>query len=235
MDLVQAFLLGLFGSLHCVGMCGPIALALPVKLNSWSTRLLGGLVYNSGRILTYSLMGFTLGILGYGFFFWGVQRWVSVFLGALMILAVLLPMAVRNLQSVPGIRRVASAFTGIFGKLFGSSSYISVFTIGLLNGLLPCGLVYIALAGALVASDPLHGAVLMFLFGAGTIPVLLFVTLAGNIIGIRFRNRVRKIIPYFIILIGVLFILRGLNLGIPYISPKMTEKKNHPACCHEEK
>jgi len=118
--------------------------------------------------------------------------------------------------------------------LFGLRTYYSVFLIGLLNGLLPCGLVYIALAGAIVSSGPYEGALYMFLFGLGTIPVLLSATLAGNVIGTRFRNMVKKSVPYFILLIAVLFILRGLNLGIPYISPKMEAKKNHPACCHGE-
>jgi len=109
-----------------------------------------------------------------------------------------------------------------------------VFIIGLLNGLLPCGLVYLALAGAVVSSGPFEGAFYMFFFGLGTMPVLLAVTLAGNVIGLKFRNLVKKLIPYLILIIGILFILRGLNLGIPYISPKMDTKTEVPACCHGE-
>ncbi len=234
MILLQAFLLGLLGSLHCAGMCGPIALALPVKQTSWGTRLASSLLYNSGRVLTYSLLGFFLGLLGMGLFLWGVQRWVSMALGIIMILSVLLPLFLSRMRMKTGLQWMTPAYKKVFGGLFSRTTYLSVFIIGLLNGLLPCGLVYIALAGAVVSSGPYEGALYMFLFGLGTIPVLLAVTVAGNIIGLKFRNMAKKIIPYFIILIGVLFILRGLNLGIPYISPKMEAKKTVPECCHGE-
>lgn len=232
--MLQAFLLGLLGSLHCAGMCGPVALALPVKQNSWGTRLLSSLLYNSGRIFTYAALGFLLGLLGMGLFLWGIQRWVSVGLGAIMVSVVILPLLLNNIWLKSGLQWNISAYKKVFGKLFGQRSYLSVFMIGLLNGLLPCGLVYLALAGAVVSNSPADGAVYMFLFGLGTIPVLLAVTLAGNIIGLKFRNRARKIIPYVIVFIGILFILRGLNLGIPYISPKMEPKKSVPACCQGE-
>ncbi|MCX6283540.1 MAG: sulfite exporter TauE/SafE family protein [Bacteroidetes bacterium] len=234
MILFQAFLLGLFGSLHCAGMCGPIALALPVKQSSWGTRMASSLLYNSGRILTYAFLGFLLGLLGMGLFLWGVQRWVSIALGSIMILWVLLPFFLSRIQMKTGLPGMTAAYKKVFGGLFSRRTYFSVFIIGLLNGLLPCGLVYIALAGAVVSSGPGEGAMYMFLFGLGTVPVLLAVTVAGNIIGLKFRNMAKKFIPYFILLIGVLFILRGLNLGIPYISPRMEAKKTVPACCHGE-
>ena len=233
-DLLQAFLLGLFGSLHCAGMCGPIALALPVKQSSWGTRLGSSLLYNSGRIITYSSLGLLLGFLGMGLYMWGVQRWVSVGMGILMIAWVGLQLFQSRSLRIPGSGTLMSGYKKVFGGLFSKRTYFSVFIIGLFNGLLPCGLVYIALAGAVVSKGAFTGALYMFLFGLGTMPVLLTVTLAGNIIGLSFRNQVKKIIPYLILLIGILFILRGLNLGIPYVSPKMEEKKNVPACCHGE-
>lgn len=233
-DLLQAFLLGLLGSLHCVGMCGPVALALPVKQNSWGTRLGSSLLYNSGRILTYSFLGLLLGLLGLGLYMWGIQRWVSIGMGTAMITWVLIQLFSNRTLNVPGSGGLMSGYKKVFGGLFSKRSYVSVFVIGLFNGLLPCGLVYIALAGAVVSESALSGALYMFLFGLGTIPVLLAVTSAGNFIGLSFRNQVKRVIPYIILLIGILFILRGLNLGIPYVSPKMEEKKNVPACCHGE-
>ena len=233
-DLLQAFLLGLLGSLHCVGMCGPIALALPVKQTSWGTRLGSSLLYNSGRILTYSFLGLLLGLLGMGLYMWGIQRWVSIGMGTVMVVWVLIQLFSNRSLNVPGSGGLMSGYKKVFGGLFTNRTYISVFIIGLFNSLLPCGLVYIALAGAVVCKSALSGALYMFLFGLGTIPALLAVTTAGNFIGLNFRNQVKRVIPYIILLIGILFILRGLNLGIPYVSPKMEEKKNVPACCHGE-
>ena len=230
----QAFLIGLLGSLHCAGMCGPIALALPVKQTWWGTRLASSLLYNSGRILTYSSMGLLLGLLGMGLFFWGVQRWVSIGLGSVMVLWVILSLFLSRVWMQTGLQGLTSGYKKVFGGFFSRRSYGSVFIIGLLNGLLPCGLVYIALAGAVVSSGPFEGALYMLFFGIGTMPVMVAATLAGNLIGLKFRNFVKKLIPYLILLIGILFILRGLNLGIPYISPKMDVKTEVPACCHGE-
>ena len=232
MTLFEAFLIGLAGSLHCAGMCGPIAIALPVKQSSWGARIAGTLVYNSGRILTYAVLGFILGLAGMGLFLWGVQRWVSILAGLFMVVWALGTFFAfsgngsglfRN--GIPGLKKV-------FGERFNRQSYGSVLVIGLLNGILPCGLVYIALAGAVLSTSPLGGALYMLVFGLGTVPVLTAVTLGGAMIGGRFRETARKAVPYFVLLIGILFILRGLNLGIPYISPKMESPREVPACCH---
>jgi len=233
-ELIQVFVLGLLGSLHCAGMCGPIALALPVKQSSWGTRLASSLLYNSGRTLTYAILGFVLGLLGMGLFLWGIQRWVSIGLGILMVLWIILPLVLGGMKLTTGFQGVTTGYKTVFGGLFAKRTYFSVFVIGLLNGLLPCGLVYLALARAVISSGPLEGALYMVLFGLGTVPVMLAVTLAGNAIGLRFRNMVRKVIPVLVLLIGLLFILRGLNLGIPYVSPKMETEKKVPACCHGE-
>lgn len=232
MTLFEAFLIGLAGSLHCAGMCGPIALALPVGQSSWSARIAGTLVYNSGRILTYAGLGFIMGVAGMGFFLWGVQQWVSILAGLFMVIwALITVLALAGNGSdlfnagIPGMKK-------LLGKLFRRQSYGSVLVIGLLNGILPCGLVYIALAGAVLSTSPLDGALYMVFFGLGTVPVLMAMTLGGAMIGGRFRETARKAVPWFVLLIGILFILRGLNLGIPYISPKMESPEEVPACCH---
>jgi sulfite exporter TauE/SafE len=231
MDYYQALIIGLLGSFHCIGMCGPIAIALPLKENSWWTRVFSGSLYNIGRVITYMALGVVLGLLGMGLALWGVQRWVSVAAGTIMILSVLFPLFFRKLQVESVIDRSLSGFKKFFGSMFGYRTYASTFFIGILNGFLPCGLVYIALAGAIVASSPLAGATYMLLFGLGTIPAMLAVSLLGNVFSLRFRSLIRKVIPFVIVLIGALFILRGLNIGIPYISPKM-EQHAKPKCCH---
>ena len=241
MDVVQPLLIGLVGSLHCIGMCGPIALAVPLSEKNAASRVISGLLYNLGRIVTYGLLGVVFGLLGMGFILWGFQRWVSLAVGVIMILSVLYPHLFSRFLFHDRLSRWFSPLKRGFGKLFGLRTYGSVLAIGILNGFLPCGLVYIALAGALLTSGPAGGAGYMILFGLGTIPALLAVSLLGNAFASRFRGFTGRIIPAVILLIGILFILRGLNLGIPYVSPKMEKPESHrqtadslravPSCC----
>lgn len=238
MDPWQPLVIGIVGSLHCMGMCGPIAVSLPLKENSWSTRVLSAVLYNLGRTLTYAALGLLLGFLGLGIHFWGVQQWVSIGLGTLMILGVAFPVLFHGSRLTERIDAVSGGFRRYFGRFFGLRTYRSTWTIGLLSGLLPCGLVYIALAGALVSTTPWNGALYMALFGLGTAPALFLLSLAGNMAGLAIRRRMRPVIPFLVLLIGVLFVLRGMNLGIPYISPRMappvqqTETFQKPECCH---
>jgi uncharacterized protein len=229
----EAFIIGLAGSLHCIGMCGPIALALPLKQPDWAGRSMAALLYNLGRAITYALMGAIFGALGLGFRLAGLQQSLSIALGIIMILTVLFPMLFRKWGSPAFLETFNKKLQLILSRRFSSPGYLSLFTIGLLNGLLPCGLVYMAIAGALVSGSLADGALFMFVFGLGTIPVMLALSLGGVYVGIQVRNRIRRIIPYAVILIGVLFILRGLNLGIPMISPKVETKKEKVVmeCC----
>jgi len=240
MFLWTAFIVGLVGSAHCAGMCGPIALALPLKSDNWSTRISGGLVYNSGRLLTYMLLGAVFGLLGKGLHMAGFQLWASVVIGILMITMVIVPLVFRKLPSLNNVFEGYSARLMIgFRSMFRQGDTKSLFGIGLLNGILPCGLVYVAVAGAINTGDVASAMIYMVLFGAGTIPVMLAVSMAGTMISLKLRSFVNKLSPYVIVLLGVLFILRGLSLGIPYISPKAEAltpvvEKAHK-CCHPDK
>jgi hypothetical protein len=238
LEFASALMLGLVGSLHCAGMCGPIAIALPLNSRSWISRISGGLLYNAGRTLTYALLGAIFGLAGMGLALGGMQHWISIILGAIMILTVLIPKLGATGKKIAGIGNILTGkLKKAFVKLFRIRSYSSLFMIGLLNGFLPCGLVYIALAGALIMSRIHEGAIYMILFGIGTIPMMLAISIAGNLISGRLRQKLTAVIPVFIIILGVLFILRGLNLGIPYISPKleMQGDKATMECCEPKK
>jgi sulfite exporter TauE/SafE len=222
-------------------MCGPIALALPLKSHSWSARFLSSLVYHTGRMLTYGFLGLLFGLLGLGLYIWGIQQWVTLALGTIMILSVGFPLLFHG----RGVRflwydKLMSAVKKLFARFFCVQGWLSLFIIGLLNGLLPCGLVYIALAGALLTTTPLNGALYMMAFGLGTIPALMGLSILGNAFGQVFRRRIQGVTPFLVLIIGVLFVLRGMNLGIPYLSPKMdppvkhqTEEFQKPECCRE--
>lgn len=239
MELITALMIGLVGSLHCMGMCGPIAIAIPLHKNNWLMKITGGLLYNTGRIITYGILGAIFGLLGRGIQLAGLQQWSSIGLGIIMILSVVFPVIFKEKIQIDKVfTGYASRLIGSFRKLFTKSSLGSLLFIGLLNGLLPCGLVYMAIAGAINTNDVMMGVAFMVVFGIGTTPALLAVSLVGNVISIGFRNKVKRVIPVFIVILGILFILRGMNLGIPYVSPKthklevQQEMKVGEPCCH---
>lgn len=239
MDLITALTIGLIGSLHCIGMCGPIAVAIPLHNQNWLMKISGGLLYNTGRIITYGILGALFGLLGRGIQLAGLQQWASIGIGIIMIISVVFPFLFKEKIQLDKIfTGYSSRLIGSFRKLFTHSSLGSLLLIGLLNGLLPCGLVYMAIAGAINTNDVMMGVAFMVMFGIGTTPTLLAVSLVGNVISIGFRNKVKKVIPVFIIILGILFILRGMNLGIPYVSPKSEklevkqEMNTEGSCCH---
>jgi len=235
MHYIEALIIGLMGSFHCLGMCGPIALSLPLKNHNNGTRAISSLLYNTGRIITYSLMGILFGWLGRGLYLGGFQQKISVAIGIVTVFAVIFPILFEKVSLEKMAGTFFSKIKGGFGRLFGVRTYRSLFTIGLLNGLLPCGLVYIALAGALTRHHIGHGALFMVIFGLGTLPMMYFLPVAGNIVSLKFRRKINKFLPIFILIVGLLFIVRGLNLGIPYLSPEFDkEQPIKPKCCQKD-
>ncbi len=222
--VLSGFILGLMGSFHCAGMCGPIAISLPLYGNRVITKVGGGVLYNLGRTVTYGFMGAFFGFIGQGLSLVGFQQWVSVIMGSLMIISVLLPSLFKNING--GNIPIAGWVRKGIQKLFVKKSFGGLFFIGLLNGLLPCGLVYMAIAGAIGTGDVTTGTIFMILFGLGTLPIMLGISIVGNLVSMTIRNKINRVIPVMVIIIGFIFILRGLSLGIPYLSPP--EKKLHP-------
>lgn len=228
--LATAFLLGLLGSFHCVGMCGPIAFLLPVnRKNNW-IKLGQTFIYHGARILAYSLLGLFFGLIGKSLNLFGFQQYLSIAIGALMILLVLIPqkkLAKYNF-SQPVFRLISKVKSGL-GTQLKKRTPDTFFTIGFLNGFLPCGLVYMAIFGAIASAELWRGAAYMMAFGVGTIPLMTTAIYLGNFLSAKTRQYIRKAIPVMVILIGCLFILRGLGLGIPFISPlPITENSMAP-------
>ena len=224
--------LGLLGSFHCVGMCGPLALSLPINSEHSVVKFLGTLLYNAGRVVTYSLLGLLFGIIGRSFSLFGFQQWLSMIIGSLILLFILMGKRFSTMQpAVPWISNYFKKLRNVLGNLYLKRNFASLFLIGLLNGLLPCGLVYMAVAGA-VSTGNIAGSVLfMASFGLGTLPVMWAVAFFGNYLAAGIRIKIRKAYPYIMALVACLLILRGLGLGIPYISPKMsTDKKAMQEC-----
>lgn len=246
--LISGLVLGLMGSFHCVGMCGPIALSLPLSGNSILKKSIGALLYNIGRTITYGVMGAFFGFIGQGFQMAGFQRWISIAMGSLMIIAVFAPHIFKSINFSGG-DALTSKLRKSIQHFFKQKSLNGLFFIGLLNGLLPCGLVYMAIAGAIGTANIMHGILFMILFGLGTLPMMFAISVLGNLLSLSIRNKINKVIPYVVVFVGAIFILRGLSLGIPYLSPpkeklnpemhtKMKMENKHEAvkksCCHSE-
>lgn len=228
---IVAFSIGIVGSFHCVGMCGPLAMSLPLSNNSYAAKFWGSLVYNLGRITTYSLFGVLFGLIGQTAALFNFQQWLSIAAGVVILFFMLVP----KKYSMQPAGHTTVFFVGIrnaLGRLFKQKSSTSLFVIGLLNGLLPCGLVYMATAGAIAAGNVAGSAIFMAAFGLGTLPVMWSIAFFGNYIGVSFRQKIRKVYPYMMTLMACLLILRGMGLGIPYVSPKMDmAKKEVHGCC----
>lgn len=229
---IAAFVMGAVGSFHCIGMCGPLALALPLKDDSLFSKFTGALIYNSGRIVTYSLFGLLAGSIGQGFSFFGFQQSLSIAAGSLIVLLVILPKLFPSVFKTNNITgRFFEKTRQKFGLLFFKKNQSTLFAIGFLNGLLPCGLVYLAIAGATATGSIANGVLFMAVFGAGTLPVMWGIAFWGNFINLQVRQKIRKAYPYMMMLMACLLILRGMGLGIPYISPVEDTATIKISCC----
>lgn len=248
--LSAAFVLGLASNFHCIGMCGPIALAIPFQVNPKkpiSSKLLGVFLYNIGRVLTYSLLGFLVGLVGFSIQFVGFLQGASIVAGALIIL-----FAWRGFFPHMGTTKFENGVLQFISKQFktlrNANSTRRVFLFGMLNGILPCGMVYLALLNALVSPSIEISVLAMMIFGLGTFPAMVAISLIGSNLQ-HVISKYRVLVPILISIVGLFSILRGANLGIPMISPDstmMVEKsstskvehsvtqKQIPACCRKK-
>jgi sulfite exporter TauE/SafE len=227
MSYWTAFVLGLLGSLHCAGMCGPLALALPVTGRTGSGFVAGRFAYNFGRVVTYTAMGFVFGLIGRSFALAGIQRWLSIALGVLLLAGW---SASRRLASSLPVARLVGGLKFQLSALLRQRSLSSLALLGLLNGLLPCGLVYVAGAAATATGGVLAGAGYMACFGLGTWPMMLAISLSGRLVPVAVRLKLLKAVPVGVFLLALLLILRGLSLGIPYVSPVLSGPDT-ASCC----
>jgi uncharacterized protein len=212
-----AFFIGLFGSVHCIGMCGPLAFAVPATQNKWWLIVADKALYNIGRIITYSLLGLLVGFIGRQFWLYGLQQGVSLASGLLIIMAGFSRLFKVRIKE----NRTMSAVLSPVNRLlnYALRHHAGHLVIGLLNGFLPCGFVYLALVGAINTSSPFASAQFMFWFGVGTFPLMLLATLGAGLASPKVRRRINKAMPYLMVCLGFWFVLRGLNLNIPNLSP----------------
>jgi sulfite exporter TauE/SafE len=232
--LYSAFIFGLISSLHCIGMCGPIAMMLLVDRSNPAKKVIQILLYHLGRLFAYASLGLVFGILGRGFFMAGMQQQLSIIVGILMIIIAIVPEKIfMKYNFSKPVYQAISKVKSSLGSQFKRKSPDALFTIGLLNGFLPCGLVYAALFGAIAMQNITLSVTYMVLYGLGTIPMMSAVVYISNVLSLPIRSKLQKMIPVVAVFIGVLFIIRGLGLGIPYLSPStMSLFVEANATCH---
>ena len=222
MEIFAGFVIGLLGSFHCIGMCGPIVLALPMDYKTKYDLVMNRLIYNIGRVVTYTLLGVVVGLFGQKIFVIGAQQYVSIIFGFIIIAAVFLPSNIKVRFSSLGIINSLNVFVKrSFSKLIKSGSNSNLFLFGVVNGLLPCGFVYVGLASALSLGDIIKSTFFMTFFGLGTVPIMFLTSVFGGFVNANLRSKINKLMPVFAVILAIFFILRGLNLGIPMLSPKM--------------
>lgn len=244
MVLVTGIILGLASNLHCIGMCGPIVMAIPVNRQSNYTIFRDSLFYNIGRISTYAILGSIVGSIGLSVSSLGALQWISIVAGILLILFAWRKYLSKWIPIVHLDFGIHSFFSSSMGKILKSGSMLKLPLLGALNGLLPCGMVFLALGNAILGGDILSGALAMLAFGIGTLPGMLVVAILSNKISPNIRLKLSRSVPLVLTIVGALTIVRGLNLGIAYVSPKI-EVINNPtskgktieasmSCCHSK-
>lgn len=218
--LYTAIIFGLISSLHCIGMCGPIAMMLPVDHKNPSKKALQILIYHLGRLTSYGILGLAFGLLGRGFYMAGIQQQLSIAVGVGMIVIAIVPEKVlAQYNFSKPVYRLITKIKSSLGTQFKRKTPDAFFSIGLFNGLLPCGLVYAALFGAIAMQNVGLSISYMVLYGLGTIPMMSAVVYVSSLLSMPFRSKLQKAVPIVTVVIGVLFVLRGMGLDIAYISP----------------
>jgi sulfite exporter TauE/SafE len=228
--VLAALIMGFAGSLHCIGMCGPLVMAVHTaqgNQNWWYKKF----IYHAGRLIVYGLLGLIVGAVGQSFVAVGFQQWVAIAAGVLMMLFLAWPAGMRTVKKGPF--RFIGMIKTRFASLIQRRNAGTHFLLGALNGLLPCGLVYVALAASLALANAANGMLFMMVFGLATTPALIVAGAALQWLGSKLRVRSYRFVQFAMVLISFIVILRGANLGIPYLSPQFNETKQKMDCCHK--
>ena len=225
-------LLGIAAGFHCAGMCGPIVFSLSVQQANRLSKKTGLVLYNLGRVITYTLLGLLFGMAGRHFYLAGLQQWLSVATGIIIVILALQYFLRKHIGQPIWVQKVYGKLLPAMLHFLQSSSYTKFIALGMLNGLLPCGMVYLGLAAALSHGSVMGSAAFMFAYGLGTLPVMLLVSFGSNNLSAQLKARFNRLIPYVTLTMGLLLVLRGMNLGIPFISPVIGNAAGEVVPCH---
>lgn len=208
-----AFVLGFFGGAHCLLMCGPLVWYLKLQRSNYGAK--GFMLHQIGRLFGYAFLGFIAGVVSYGFSLMLLHKYVALALGIVLCYS-----AVSSFfPSIDFLRlRKLNVLSRWFGVFQSKTKNTSLAIIGFINAFLPCGLIYVALAASTAFIDPAKGALYMLFFGLGTLPALGLSYILPQKLSHKLKST-RLLLPLITGLVGVLLVLRGLTIGISYISP----------------
>jgi len=224
--IIPALVLGAVSSLHCIGMCGPLAMSLPLGEKN-SSKFTGALLYNFGRMTTYATLGLFFGLVGRSFALFGWQQKLSIAMGILILVLLVIPKLLNTKNEFARWNtKLMTSLRASLSKLLYKGNPGSLYAIGLLNGLLPCSMVYLALAGSVATGDAVNGALFMAVFGAGTIPAMWTISFFGGLMKNSLKFKMKNLYPAMMMIMAMLLIMRGLNLGIPFVSPTLRASSN---------
>lgn len=213
-----AFTMGLMSSFHCIGMCGPIALALPVqKGNQWQ-KFAGLSIYNIGRAISYAMLGAIIGSVGSSLIWIGYLRYLSVLAGILMLAYVFWPSKLDQYFHPPKFwQQTVNQVKKGMSEMLRSRKMHGWLGLGILNGLLPCGMVYLALISSVATGSIFGGGIYMLLFGIGTLPMMMTVGFCKNWFTPALRSRMRKLTPVMLAVAGIWLVGRGIFIEYPLV------------------
>lgn len=231
--ILAASMMGLAGSLHCVGMCGPLISMMPYDRTSRIKFITTKALNHLGRITTYVLLGIIFGLMGKAIVVAGFQQWLSIVSGVLILSMVFWPKQWLKFTPKSKIFGFTSWVKAKFSSLLKSREPSTLYFLGLINGLLPCGLLYMALAASISTGSATNGALFMLMFGFGTVPALVLIGIFASTLKQRFAKSFMKVSRVLLVMTAFLLIVRGSNLGIPYLSPKVNVEKAEMECCHK--
>jgi sulfite exporter TauE/SafE len=211
-------------------MCGPIAMSVPINRKSEFTILTSSFFYHTGRIITYSLLGILVGSIGFGINLVGILQSLSIIAGIGIILyAWRYQLLGQYSDTIFKTVLPYNINSRLMGKVVKNKSPFKPLFLGILNGILPCGMVYTALITSLLTGNAVSGSISMLFFGLGTYPTMIVLMYLTQKTATRFRSKINRFLPIILSIVGLLIVVRGLNLNIPYLSPQATfsEEKNN--------
>ncbi|NOQ74946.1 MAG: sulfite exporter TauE/SafE family protein [Crocinitomix sp.] len=208
--IAAAFILGLVGSWHCIGMCGPIALMVPGSKGK--NRIYSILLYHGGKILAYLLIGLLFGLLSVFVTSFKVQAIITISVGVLMALIAFLPAILNRIE-----RKGSQFFSPLvriknqMAKAMNKNRLEYTFYIGFLNGFIPCGMVYIAALGAIAQPNIIDSMLFMVFFGLGTMPFMSALIFASNFFKQKFGRIAVPLRTFAFCAVGFFMIYRGVS------------------------
>ncbi|MCA4899219.1 MAG: sulfite exporter TauE/SafE family protein [Bacteroidota bacterium] len=203
-----ALILGLVGSLHCAGMCSPLLVAVTVRQSQLHKKV----VYNLGRTITYGILGGLAALFGSLIGFGHYQQIVSIAFGILLLAIAFGKMGLSPSFAHQFLFKIVGPLKKLFGKALGNHHLPGLFLLGMLNGILPCGLTMLAIGYCFVMPSLQDGMLFMLVFGLGTWPVMLGFTQFIQLILNKINVRLNKVVVGAMVLSGLLLIGRGILL-----------------------